>query len=191
MISPTEVIVSTDPDRSESAGFKQHARLYQMLTDPTLPVLGRTDDNILAPDFTGFLQNPSSIMAEIRSDNKLIGFSVAIPMTIFDVERNSESDPETAYLYATVIDKPFQNQGLVGILTDSLLIELRKRGFRYVERDCKEADGYAGKVEKHFTKSGSIVHSHSWEGYPESGPEMNFLIDIDKYLEWLSKQKNS
>jgi predicted GNAT family acetyltransferase len=182
-------VLSNIEQSSSARSFSRHAELFSQLDDPMKPILGDLGSNVLAPNLEVFLRDPNNVIAELKLHNKLIGFSVSIPISRFEPSRFVENDRSTAYIYATVIDETYQHQGLVGTLTDLLMLELQKKGYKIVERDCKIGNGYAGVVEKHYNQSGSIISSQEHCKWPDIGPEKNFRIDINTYVSWLGKQQ--
>ena len=92
----------------------------------------------LAKDF----QNKQNIVVLLKSsDTKaVIGFTYAEPT----------SKKETAYIRDTVIQKDFRHKHLLGILMNCMEEELKKRGYKYMERKAAVANDYAKNISKHY-----------------------------------------
>lgn len=144
-------------------------------------LLGGTDEVVAYPGLEEAFQSPETSVITLDDSNtgELAGFTLSMPIGKMYPEREGESN-ETSYIYFTVLKEEFRGQKLVGQLTDTLFIDLAKRGNKFVERDSMIEDGYADKVSRHY--EGSIVESYDHTRFPEVGPERFFRIDIDKYL---------
>ena len=144
------------------------------------PLLGERDDVIAFRNIEEAFLDPKSVAVILRdrSNNSLIGYTLAMPIDRMDPNRASEGK-ETAYIYHAVVAEPYRGQGMVGRLTDPLFLELDRQGFLYVERDSMIANGYADNVEKN--SKGSIVKSYDHDRFG-LGQERFFRINIQQYL---------
>jgi hypothetical protein len=142
------------------------------------PILGQRDDVISFNNIEDAFLSEKSIVMVLRENNNLIGYTLAMPIDCMDPTRASEGK-ETAYMYYTVMDKPYRGKKLVSRLTDPLLMELNRRGYHYVERDVKIKDGYADNVEKN--SEGSIVSVYDADKF-NLGPQRFLRIDIQENL---------
>ncbi|MBV9279025.1 MAG: GNAT family N-acetyltransferase [Chloroflexi bacterium] len=103
----------------------------------------------------------------------VVGFTCAAPFV--NVEGGGGATKDTAYVLDTVIDERSRGQGLVGGMMRLLEAELRRRGFRFLERDAAVAHGYAANIAKAY--AGRIVHQgESHES--EWGPQVRFRIRL-------------
>lgn len=93
---------------------------------------------------------PEAAVVILRNHTgKIIGYSYALPVNIEEPEREEEKD-ETANIDSTAIHPDYQGQGLVGILIGKLEEELRKRGFKFIEREAVIGNGYADSIQRHY-----------------------------------------
>lgn len=143
--------------------------------DLDTPILGETNNDIVAPNIHEMLRDPNNILATLSEDDRLVGFSIAVPMGIMDPTREEESS-ETAYIYFTGIDPNRQREKLVGKLMEDMHAKLRARGFSFIERDCVLAQGYADSVERAY--QGAIVRKYNHAKWKEVGPQRFFRIDL-------------
>ncbi len=158
---------------------------------PGEPILGHNENNVMYPDLTTALSDPNSTTVILEDENgEPIGFSWAVDDEAF---RGEHPEENTAYLYLSVITPEHRGNHAVGPLVATLMRELRNKGYKRLRRDVvrepDKPDGYASKVMKHFEKyPDSILDSRPWEGYPGVGPQLDLMIDIDKYLEAVDSQ---
>jgi ribosomal protein S18 acetylase RimI-like enzyme len=145
--------------------------------DINKPVLGVTDDIVVAPSFRDMVLDPNHTIVVLREQGTIVGFSLAIPIGEMDPSRTGES-VDTAYIYYTAIEPTHQGQGYVGQIMDQLIASLRQKGYRYIERDAVIANGYADKIEKRY--GDAIVTQYDHNHFPEFGPERFFRIDLEK-----------
>lgn len=137
------------------------------------PILGFTDDDVVAPDLKSLLRSPTTTLASHTENGEVIGFSLAVPIGEFNPGRAAESD-ETAYIYFTGIEPSRQGEGVVGSVMDDMLGKLTEKGYGFVERDCVIENGYADKVEQQY--QGAIVEQYDHTRFPEFGPERFFRM---------------
>jgi ribosomal protein S18 acetylase RimI-like enzyme len=83
-------------------------------------------------------------------DLKIIGYTYACPIGNAFPERTSEN-METALIWDTVIEKKWRGKHLVGLMMDRIEDELRKRGYKYVEREARTENNYAANIVKHYS----------------------------------------
>ena len=122
-------------------------------------------DEVLAKDF----QNKQNIVALLKSSetNAIIGFAYA--------ERMNKK--ETAYVCDTVIQKDFRHKHLIGTLMNCLEEELKKRGYKFVERKAAIANDYAKNISKHY--NGRILEQGEPYDTPYlDGPQVFFRIKL-------------
>lgn len=95
--------------------------------------------------------NPNNIVILLKEKNteKIIGFTYAKPIEEAEPDRKAEKG-ETAYIWDTIIDKAYQGRHLVGIMMDRLEEELRKRNYKFIERNSLLEKNYADNVVKHY-----------------------------------------
>lgn len=157
-------------------------QLFGSDMDLDQPILGWTNEDIVAPNVHEMLRDPRNTLATLVEDSGLIGFSIAVPIGVMDATREAESE-ETAYIYFTGIQPHRQGEGLVKSLIEDLQRKLVARGYRFMERDCQVTNGYADKVQKAYDAiPGAIVgkpYNHARFG-PEVGEERFFRIDLSK-----------
>jgi len=127
-------------------------------------------EEIFRKDFA----RPEAIIVILRSpDHKIIGYSYALPVNIEEPEREDEKN-ETANIDSTAILPEFQGKGLVGTLVGRVEDELRKRHFKFLEREAAAYNGYADSIQKHY--QGRILDSHDIES--KYGPQRFFRISL-------------
>lgn len=122
------------------------------------------------------LSNPENVVVLLRStrDGRIVGFTYATTIDLMEEGRGEEWD-ETAYIPDTVIDSAYRGRGLLSSLMRTLEDELRRRGYRFLERDAVIAHGYAAKIERAYRDR--IVergepHPSPW------GPQVHFRIRL-------------
>lgn len=129
-----------------------------------------------------FLQdipNPENTVIFLRDTQtgKVIGFTYAEPIKNIDrhVEPKEYRDPEkVAYISDTVIDPEYQGHKLVGKLMNLLEVELKRRGYEYMERDSAVAGGYADSIRKRYLKQIIEEQPHP----SEYGDQVFFCIKL-------------
>ena len=147
------------------------------------PLLGSLVDGEYVTSYPSwkdaFLSEDTTILLmEDGRSGKVIGYTFAIPEGKLDPRRAGEID--TAYIYATAIEKEHQGQGLVGKLTDALFKELAKNGYMFVERDAMVGGGYADSIQRHYA-SFIIGEPFDYDPFGE-GLERHFRIDAQEYV---------
>ena len=145
--------------------------------DPDWPILGATDDVLIAPNFRSLLNDPSVTVVPVKKGDQLIGFSLAMPIGMMDPSRADES-AETAYIYYTAIEPFHQNRGMVEELSREMLHKLVQNGYKAVERDSVIENGYADKVQE--TYRAGIVDQYDHNDFEEIGPQRFLRIELDK-----------
>ena len=145
--------------------------------DITEPIMGMTDKDIVAPNIYEMVNNPENTLATLLEDNKVVGFSLAVPIGKMDTTRTAES-AETAYIYFSGIELSRQGKGLVKTLLDTMMRKLVDRGYSFAERHSVLTQDYADNVEK--TYAGAVVEKRDGVWWPEVGPERFFRIDLSK-----------
>lgn len=86
---------------------------------------------------------------EAGKPKKLIGYSFAIPMPYRDSIQHRNIP--TAAIDSTVIEEGYRGQGLVGLLMEQMEETLRRKGYEQMERSVVTYNGYADKVERHYS----------------------------------------
>lgn len=145
--------------------------------DTADPVTGITDEVAIAPNLRGLLERPDALVVALEEDGRVDGFSVIIPIGVMDPSRVEESS-DTAYVYVTAIKPEEQGKSRVGTLMETVHQQLLQRGYSYLERDANIANGYADSIDKFYGEA--VVNRRDHEGYPGTGAERNFRIDLSK-----------
>ncbi len=159
-------------------------RLFKW-ADSDQPILGMTDNDIVAPNIREMLKDPRNTVATLSEKGEIIGFSLAIPIGVMDPARADESR-DTAYIYFTGITPEWRRKGKVGEVMEKMVRLLRAKGYSFIERDCvltQEKPGiesYADKVERAYR--GAIIDQKDHERWPEVGPERFFRIELSKIM---------
>lgn len=135
-------------------------------------------DAFLAPEATVELLTDSTTQ-------DVFGYTLAFPYARFNPQFQNRAGQKAAYIYATVLRKDKQGQGLVQHLIDPLLIDLSEQGYTIAVRDAMIENGYAEKIRKRF--SGSIRTSYRHNKYGVGGQEY-FEINIPAYLKKIHSQ---
>jgi ribosomal protein S18 acetylase RimI-like enzyme len=138
------------------------------------PVLGATDDIVISSSLRAFITDSRSMITVLRDEHLFVGANVAIPADVMDPARTDA--PDTAYIYYTGIVPEYQGKNLVKTLMADTFEFLKVSGYRYVEEDCVESNGYAAKVQKVYADS--IVESRAHEGFTGLGPQVFFRIAL-------------
>jgi GNAT superfamily N-acetyltransferase len=108
-------------------------------------------------------------------DQRLIGFSLAIPIEDMDPKRTDESG-ETAYVYMVAVEPQSQKRGLAGPLMANMRNLLRDRAYAHMEIDVVESS--AEDIAR--TYEGAIEVTYAHEKFPEVGSQRFFRINLDK-----------
>lgn len=133
---------------------------------------GAFDEEYLAGEFTD-PENVAVVLIDTVSE-RVAGFTYAVPASLVD-RAYSFPNKGTAYVCDTAIDFAHQGRGLVGAMMTVLEVQLRRRGYRYLERDAAVQNGYAAKIERAY--AGRIIT----QGEPhlsEYGLQVFFRIDL-------------
>ena len=109
--------------------------------------------------------DPESIIALLRKERRLIGFSCAVPDD--DVEG-------AAYIDTTNIHPDYQGKRYVAELVAVIEQEARKRGYHYLTRNAAVENGYADKILKQY--EGRILETS--ENDSKWGPQRYFKIAL-------------
>jgi len=141
--------------------------------DHSKPVLGVDDHTIMAPNAAALLARPSTIIGTGNMNGQLVAMSVAIPKSVFDP---SNPEPDTVYIYYTVVEPSLQGRGLVALASRSLESKLKALGYSYVEQDCVKENGYADTVSRVYADAIVVQYDHT--KYPEIGPQRFLRIDL-------------
>ncbi|HEY5442754.1 MAG TPA: GNAT family N-acetyltransferase [Candidatus Saccharimonadales bacterium] len=139
------------------------------------PIKGMNDDDIVAPDFHRMLRDPDNTLATLSEEDKVVGFALATPIGKMNPRRVAES-ADTAYVYIGGIVPDRQGEGLIRHVSKDIAGKLRDQGYTFAEADCVHSGGYAAKVHKAL--GGAIVKWEDHPGWPETGPERFFKIDL-------------
>lgn len=97
----------------------------------------RFSDEDLKEDFIN--KNNTLSVLKLLDTGEIIGFTYARP-----------ENKDTAFIWNTAIKKEFQNKGLIGLLMNSLEDELKKKGYKYIEREASVENNYTEKIKKHY-----------------------------------------
>ncbi|MGC1177329.1 MAG: GNAT family N-acetyltransferase [Candidatus Saccharimonadales bacterium] len=144
---------------------------------PEEPILGITNDVVIAPNLRALLERPSTILSTQEDDNKIIGFNLAIPIGDMNPARATEST-ETAYIYFTAVDPSRQGEGLVRLLNEDILKRIAESGYSHAEIDTLIANDYAEIFGKNYQSA--IIETYDHERWPEIGKERFFRLDLAK-----------
>lgn len=135
----------------------------------------KSPDMVSELDLHSWYMNPDAVTLLLRGgiNDVIIGYSMAIPVEDWYREdprmRGRSICPKTAYIPMTFIACAYQHGGLVSILMDRMEVELRARGYEFIERDALSEDGYADAIrrwygerilvdEEHPSNVGNLVH---------------------------------
>jgi ribosomal protein S18 acetylase RimI-like enzyme len=105
-------------------------------------------DDDLSKDFQD--KRNTVVLLKQAGSNTIIGFTYAKPTEEIDPSEEIRPEKEVAFIWDTVIRKSFRHKHLVGILMNSLEEELRKRGYKYFEREAAVANNYAANISKQY-----------------------------------------
>ncbi len=133
---------------------------------------GAFDEEYLADEFTD-PENTAVVLIDTVSE-RVAGFTFAVPASLKGWAHSSDRK-DGAYVCDTALDYDHQGRALVGAMMIVLEEQLRRRGYRYLERDAAVENGYAAKIERAY--AGRIVT----QGRPrmsEYGPQVFFRIDL-------------
>lgn len=123
---------------------------------------------------TDFL-DPKNIVVLLKDDTKeeVIGFTYSKPF-----EPETDDSPalpgETAWIWDTVIQKEYRGRGLLGQMMSVLEVELKKLGFKYIERNALIANNFAESITKHYKER--IIKSYPLDS--RWGPQIFFRIKL-------------
>jgi ribosomal protein S18 acetylase RimI-like enzyme len=158
------------------------------LFDPSIPAWLKIKDAVVAIEQEGFeiepfteailetdFLEPENIVVLLKKGDseEVLGFTYAKP---FEPETaGSPAAPgETAWMWDTVIQKEYRDKGLLGVMMETLEEELRRRGFTYLERNAREANGFAQSITKHYKER--IIESFPLDS--KWGPQVFFRIKL-------------
>lgn len=153
-------------------------RVTPVFSSPEEPILGATDEVVVAPNLDALLHDPDTTLAVTTEGKKVTGFSVAVPVGRFDRTKEARS-ADTAYIYYTGIEPSLRGRGLVGPLMEKMYGLLRDKGYKRVERDAVLDQGWADKVQR-SSPEGAIMSSHDHTTWEEVGPQRFFEMDLSK-----------
>ncbi len=117
-------------------------------------------------------ENIVVLLKDIGS-KEVIGFTYAKPYEP-ETEDSPAKPEETAWMWDTVIQKEYRGKGLLGILISAVEEELKKRGFKYLERNALVANNFAENISKHYKDR--IIKSFPLDS--RWGPQMFFRIKL-------------
>ncbi|GAC1514882.1 MAG: hypothetical protein NVS2B16_22300 [Chloroflexota bacterium] len=133
---------------------------------------GAFDEEYLAYEFTD-PANTVVLMRDTETDT-VFGFTYAIPVGDVDPARWAPPD-HTAYICDTALDHDHQRRGLVADMMAVLEEELRRRGYRYLERDAAVSNGYADKIARAY---GDRIVAQSEPHSSDYGMQVFFRIRL-------------
>lgn len=102
------------------------------------------------------------------------GFTVAGPIERYNDNRWKDAC-QTAYVSDTVIEREYRGRGLVAVMMNVLEEDLRRRGYRFVERHAAVENGYAGAILRAY---GDRVIAKDGPANSEWGPQTFFRIRL-------------
>lgn len=121
-----------------------------------------------------FLDQKNIVVLLKKKDSKeLIGFTYAKPCDPETADGPAKPG-ETAWMWDTVIKKQYRGLHLLGKMMESLENELKRRGFKYLERNALEANGFAQNIAKHYKDR--IIKSFKLDS--KWGPQIFFRITL-------------
>ena len=145
------------------------------------------NERFIADNLAEALLDERATVIALYREGEVVGYSYAIPTPMFEDERKKDSD--TAYIYMTIINPRHRGQRLVSSLNHSMLLALRDKGYKYVERESRmtipegETTSYADKITKYYSQNpNAIIDMKPTPGYDGTGPEISFRIDIEEAL---------
>lgn len=158
------------------------------------PVLGEVIDGhdvIAYTNWKDALRSDDStavLLKDPQNKRRIMGYTFAIPISRMDPRRADEAN-ETAYIYATAIEKEQQGRGYVALLVDRLFRELARKGYIFAERDVMIDNGYADVIQQHY--AGFVIgqpfdHNRFGLGY-----ERHFRIALRDYVAHLDESNVS
>lgn len=118
--------------------------------------------------------NKNNFIIILKSDtDEVIGFTYA--RTPKDAEPIfADVDDETACMWDTIIKKEYRGQHLLGSMMALLEEELKKAGYKYMERSALLANNYAENIQKFY--QGRIIQSKPQDS--KWGPQIFFRIKL-------------
>lgn len=131
------------------------------------------DSSMSKIDLASDLKNPSNIFIFLYDGETIIGVTHAKPVTEVYSERTTDTD--TAIIWNTIIDKDYRGRGLVSILMTRLEEELKRRGYKYIERFAAVSNKYAENVQKYY--GSRVIETYANES-PLYGSQIFFRIRI-------------
>jgi hypothetical protein len=167
------------PDDGHTAHIWQPATESWHLLEPDIMFLERQafgDKAFEAKHLKTELTDPTHVVALLRDGgtSRVMGFTYAIPVTEVEPHR-APAAANTAYIADTVLEEGLRGRRLVGVLMASLEDELRRRGFKFLERHAAVAHGYAAKISKHYS---TRIEAQRRPNESEWGPQVFFRIRL-------------
>lgn len=101
----------------------------------------------LKKGFTG--KDAVAVILINSTTGQIIGFSHSVKGGL-DHNFKPVDKADTAYIENTIIGKAYRGKGLVGLMMDKLEEELIKKGYKFLERDARLANGYAANIKRHY-----------------------------------------
>jgi hypothetical protein len=143
---------------------------------PDQAVLGITDNIVIAPNFEAWLADERTIAVTLLDAfGNVAALNIAVPLASMDPSR---SEPQTAYLYYTAVEKMHQGQGQVWELHEKTFERLRAAGYSAVELDAKMAGSYISNLKEIYGDAlAETAPPHDNWGF---GLEQPLRIDLDK-----------
>lgn len=121
-----------------------------------------------------FLNTENIIVLLINiENNKVIGFAYAKPSEPESLDSPAKPG-ETAWMWDTVIKKEYRGKKLLGMMMERLEEELKKIGFKYLERNAMVANNFAENITKHYKER--IIKTFALES--KWGPQVFFRIKL-------------
>ncbi len=117
--------------------------------------------------------NPKNTIVVLENEGVLVGFVYAKPVEEAEEDREDEAG-ETAYIWNIIVDQSHRGQKLGGLLMNTLLTELRNKGYKFIEICAVKEHNFAGNLEKVYKDS--IVDMYDLDS--KWGPQKFFRIKI-------------
>lgn len=95
------------------------------------------------------------ILSQDLLTSKIIGYSYATPLNKYPDEVDSnvprgDKGEQTAYIWGTALDQEYMGQHIVEDLMAVMEEELKRKQFKYLERNAKFDNGYSAKIRKAY-----------------------------------------
>ncbi len=180
--APPLFVMTTSEIASQSSEEVQWVidlvRGIDTFTPPDDPLMGETDDNILAPNLEDLLRQPRTVLTTLSEEGSLTGFTLSVPIGQMDPTRAAETD-ETAYIYYIAITPAKRDQDFVKPLMAATYADLRHNGYSFFEVDLLLSENWADNFEKNLPVE-AIVGKQDHVKWEKVGPQRSMRVDLGK-----------